>query len=125
MDDLKLRVGPEPGESHSVCLDVWELPANLIGRSGGGPPPPLKENRLLWVELQEPDSRRMATPVVTKMAWKLREWISFFVSHPIYPVSCLFLGWPEPPALSSILGPRGDPQALEQDRPNANRDFGA
>lgn len=43
MDDLKRRVSPEPGESHSVCLDVWELPANLIGRSGGVHPHPSRK----------------------------------------------------------------------------------
>lgn len=56
VDDLKLRVCPERSRvtRHSLCLDVWELPANLIGGSGGDPPPPLKESSLLWVELQVP-----------------------------------------------------------------------
>lgn len=56
VDDLKLRVCPERSRvtRHSLCLDVWELPANLIGGSGGDLPPPLKESNLLWAELQVP-----------------------------------------------------------------------
>lgn len=60
-------------------------------------------------------ARRMATPVVTKTAWKLREWFSFFFLPPFTPVSCLLLS-----ALNSQLcvlflarGPGGDSQALE------------
>lgn len=36
-------------ERRSLCLDVWELPANLIVGSGGDPPPPHRESTIRFV----------------------------------------------------------------------------
>lgn len=106
-DDLKGRVGP--GERHSLRLDVWGLPANLIGGSGGDPPPPLEESRLFcgWsFECQTAGgwprrwSPRRPGNCVSGSA------VSFLT--PCSPLTVCCWGEPEPPALSSILGTRGD-----------------
>lgn len=36
-------------ERRTLCLDVWELPANLIVGSGGDPPPPHRESTICFV----------------------------------------------------------------------------
>ena len=119
VDDLKPRGGPET--RHSLCLHVWKLPANLIGGSGGDPPPPHKESTVYcgW-------SFRCQPAEGWPPLWSPRRpgsCVSGLLSYPLYPGSCLLVGGLDSQPCLPFLAQGETPRLWHKIDQHANHDF--